>query len=342
MGLLDKKKSSKKIKRGPSEIVAMDLGSSGLKVVRLRQGRDQFMVLGVDILPPVDLEQDRNKKERLKLPDVLVSNYAALSMTSVKSLVRMIVLTARADQKRNEAQEVREHFSLKDGYRMAHSVLVPARGKLGARVLAVAAPADEASAVVGLLPSGAPAPYSLEISGLSTLTAFENGPGQKFKDDTVCLIETGASCTYVSIMKQGIPVLVRKYEIGGEALIQHVAQRLGVEREMAMTIISDDAIDLSAMLHDTMGFVFRQFSISRDFVERREKCRIREVLLTGGMSISPFWRDAVSQAMSLDAKTWDPFDNMQFAPGALPDVLIGQKSRFASAVGAGLGVLLQS
>ena len=98
-------------------------------------------------------------------------------------------------------------------------------------------------------------------------------------------------------------------------------------------------IDISQSVHELASPFLRQLSISRDFVERQENCKISRAYLSGGMAMIWNWVKELREAMGLEVQTWDPFQGLALAPGAYPEALAGQQPRFAAAVGAALGVL---
>jgi Tfp pilus assembly PilM family ATPase len=213
------------------------------------------------------------------------------------------------------------------------------RGKTETKYLAVAMPEDEAQSVLALVPAGPPAPLTLELSGLGALTAFLNGPGRDITDEAIGVIEAGARVTFLALFNKGALVLVRKFDFGCETLVTKVQQQMGVDRAVAEGIIADGSFDISGCVHDVMGPFLRQLSISRDFVERQEKCRIARIYLSGGMSLSDYWVEAIRSGSKMDLRLWDPFENIQMGPGAVAEALKGQHTRFAAALGLALGAL---
>ena len=330
-----------KKKKSISDLICVDLGSTSTKVVRLRQGKDQPVLVGADILAPVSFIPPENEKPKLRLPAPLLTNYGAMCISSAKSLVRMINISGHERNQPLENQ-IRNQFSIDESFRVSYLNLSGHYGKGENRVLAIALPEDEVQMLLAMTSSGPPAPHSLEISGLTTLTSFMEGPVKEFRDDALCLIEAGAKSSYIFVLVKGKLSLLRKYDIGGEHVVAEIEKKLGVDAQMAMTILSEGAIDLSVMLEDIMGSVLRQLSISRDFVERQEKCRIRQIYLSGGMSLSKFWKQAVQQTTGLACLSWNPLADITIPQGAYPEKFNGLEILFASAIGAGLGTFQSS
>lgn len=143
----------------------------------------------------------------------------------------------------------------------------------------------------------------------------------------------------MAIFNKGGLVLTRKLDVGGEAVLTSIQKQLGVDRAMAESILSQGAIDVSQSVRSVIEPFLRQVTISRDYVERQENCRISTLYLSGGMSLSASWNDEVMRATGMEARIWNPFENVQIVQGAIPERLQGQEPRFAAAMGAAVGAL---
>ena len=109
----------------------------------------------------------------------------------------------------------------------------------------------------------------------------------------------------------------------------------GLDRETALgTLGQGGTIDISQPLHDLASPFLRQLSISRDFVERQENCRVARIYLSGGLGQVRQWAQEVQATLGAPAVAWDPFGAL-VAP-AVPAALDNQRGRFAAAIGAAL------
>ena len=209
-------------------------------------------------------------------------------------------------------------------------------------MLTVAVPEADAQAVLSHVAVGAPAPYAMELSGLAALNACLSGPGAQHAQEAVCIIECGSRVSFMAIFNKGALILARKIDVGGESIAAHVQKQLGLDSETAQSILAEGAIDISQAVREVIDPFLRQLTISRDFVEREENCRIKTAYISGGMALSTYWTNEIKRATGMDVQSWNPFDQLTLAPGALPERLEGQQPRFASAIGAALGILRES
>ena len=308
----------------------------------MRRSKEGLTVLGADFLPATATVQAEGQEPKLVLPKNLLANYVAITVSGENAVVRILNMPGLSDASQIPADQVREHVGLGEEYRIGFVVASPGRGKQEAKVLVVGIPEQEAQAVLKMVAVGAPAPFSIEVAGLSTLTAFLQGPGAQHVQEAVGVIESGAKVTFMALFNRGVLALVRKFDFGSESLLGKVQQQLGVDRDTAQGIISDGSFDISQPVHEVMDPFLRQLSISKDFVERREDCRIGKFYVSGGASLSRYWMDEIVNASGIEVVRWNPFADMQVASGAMPEALQGQESRFAAAVGACLGVFSES
>jgi len=334
-----KKPGKGRQRKSPTEILGVDFGSTGLKIVRMRNNKGQIALLAADILPPFEVpESATGHNIRLKVPKAFQANYTAMAVTGAGAAVRLLNMQGHVDAENLKEADVREQVGLSDEFRVSHVVLPLVRGKQETKVLVVGLPEKESKAVLSLVPYGPPAPCCLAISGLAAMTAFVHGPGADLPHDAVAVIESGAKITYMALFHKKTLALVRKFDFGADTIVARVQQQLGVDQETARGIIADGSFDISQPVHEVMDPFLRQLTISKDFVERREDCVVGAVYLSGGTTQSRYWMDEVTSAVGIDAIQWNPFEYVEVAPNAYPDELKGQESRFAAAIGACLGV----
>jgi Tfp pilus assembly PilM family ATPase len=311
----------------PNELLGLDLGASGVKVVRLRRSTSGVVLVGADILPPLDAAVPV-----LALPPKLLTNYAAVAFSNSRQAVRLANVAAVGDALGGKLQEV---IKVEPDQRLAFTVLRTIAEKRETQVLTVAVPEADVRQVLALFAHGAPAVLSLEHAGLVALTTFYHGPGREPGDEAVCLIEAGARTTFIAFLNKGAPVLVRTLELGGDQLVAALQAQWGLDRETALgTLGQGGTIDISQPLHDLAAPFLRQLSISRDFVERQESCRVARIFLSGGLGQVRQWAQEIQSTLGTPTVVWDPFGSL--AAATVPDALHNQRGRFAAAIGAAL------
>ncbi|MCE9614995.1 MAG: pilus assembly protein PilM [Lentisphaerae bacterium] len=323
------------LKHGPTDVVGLDVASSGVKAVRMRSHGTSVTVVAAGVLPPVAVpEKADSPVSSLDIPGKLKARYAALSFTAPGAIIKLLSFPGAFDE-RAEAK-VTDSMGLDEPerYRVGYKVISEGHGRAESRILAVAHAEEEACRIPQLLPVGIPAPCSLEVSGLATMAAFLHFLPEKDRHTAVGVIDFGDTTTTYALFNRGMLALVRRFSFGTNALLEKVQSSLGVDRETAQGIITDGSFDISQSLNDILDPLIKQFMVSRDFVERRENCRIARLFTSGGLSRSHDAVEEIRSSMDVELETWNPFEGLTLAKDAIPPELVGQEWRLAAAVGA--------
>ncbi len=332
----------KKLDRSPQDVVGLDFGASGLKCVRLRKTQQGVSLVAADILPPVVLPAEPEVSVTapvLALPKPLLAHYGALALPSEYAVIK--VLSFPGEFTAETESQIVPHMGLDkpDRYRISYKVLIDGHARSESRILAVALPAAQAALAPLTIPSGPPAPCSIEIAGLATLSAFMVRLEKKTASETVGSLEVGERSSIFALFTKNIPVLIRKFDFGVDSVMNQVRQGIGVSAQVALDVISSGSIDISHWVSEASQAFIKQLLVSRDFVERRENCRIRQFFISGGgVSFLPL-RKEIEQAFGLDFLPWNPLEGLPADPAALGERARGQESRLAAAAGAALSIL---
>lgn len=334
--MIDFLKGRLKQRMAPS-LVGIDFSTTATKVVRLKKNRSDLVLQGIDLLPPVDFGAP---SRRMELPRNMLANYACLTYTGTSSVIRMVNTPLADGETEVPEKKLRELLNVEQEYRVSAALARRGQGRQDSGFLAAAIPEDDVQFLLSMFPAGPPAPASVEISGLSFVQAFFHARGRECGDEAVCLIEAGEAVSHFAIVNRGVVVLVGKFGFGGRTLRDKVAQDLGVDDELAGTILTDPSINISTTISDVMTPFFKQLSISKDFIERHQSCRISRMYVSGGLSLMRHWSTVLGQMLHAEVLSWSPFEQVQMDhPHLIPENLAGQETRFAAAMGAAIGGL---
>lgn len=271
---------------------------------------------------------------RPSLSPRLRARYVALTVSSGDALIKLLSFPGRFDTSAEE--KIAESLGLEkpEDFRIAYRLIREGHARAESRVLAVAMPDDQASQVTALFSSGLPAPFSLEQSGLAALSAFAHGPLRRNGDQTVGVIEFGDSGALVAFFHRGVLALVRQFTVGAHAVLSRVQETLNVDPETAKGILGDQAFDTSQPVMEVLSPLIKQVVVSRDFVERREDCHVEKLFVSGGVVASPEVRKELRSALDVETDVWSPMEGLNVVADAIPQTLVGQEWRLASAAGA--------
>ncbi|MEI8205864.1 MAG: pilus assembly protein PilM [Kiritimatiellales bacterium] len=330
MNFKQKTATSKEQGRRLTHLLGLDFATTGIKAVRLKKTKDHIALAAADILPPCSPDAE----ERPALPKPLDTYYAALCSTMDDAMLR--VFTQILPEEEDIEALVRTNLNAANDYRVGGLVLSRAKGKRESTLLGISVPEKTIHRYLGLFASGAPAPHSLELSGLAALSAFLYNRGAQTENQTVCVIETGARHTYASFLLRNQLQLIHRFDVGGDSLLRQVQAALGVDADMADTILSGGSVDVSLQIRQVLSPFTRQLAIYREFIERQNKSTLSAVYISGGLATSAYWQTAIKEVLGFIPQVWNPFEKIEIQPGAFPENLKGQESRFAAAVGAAL------
>lgn len=335
MGMAGIRKTAEKTESGRrlGNLVALDFATTGIKAIRLKRGKERIALAAIDLLPPLD----PNDGERPDLPKALFSYYTALCATMQDVQVRVFSDLLTDDKPVDES--VRENLGVEEGYRIAGRVLARGKAKKESQVLGVAVPERTVQGCLEKFSIGAPAPRSLELSGLSACSAFLRTCGKRLEDRTFCLIELGASCSYLAFFQGTVLKMINRIETGGEDLAEAVRQDLKIDQEMITSILFNGEVNVNAPVRRVFSDLLRQVSIGREFVERQTHSVLSAVYLSGGLASSPAVRSVIGETLGMDPKGWNPFEELEMPPEGLPEKFKGQESRFAAVIGAALAAM---
>lgn len=334
-----KKSDADRSQRKSVDLVGIDFSTTATKVVRLKKTKDEVSLVGIDLLPAVDFG---SPAQRLELPRNMATNYGCLAYSGSASVARMVNAPLAGDETAIPDAKLRELLNVGDDYRVSAQLVKKGKGRQDSSFLAAAIPSDDVRFLLNMFPSGPPSPASVEVAGLSFVSAFLHTHGAECANEVVCLVEAGESACHFVFLNKGVVALVGRFASGGGMLRRKVAEDLGVDEDLAGSILTDRSINVSTTLLDVMSPFFKQLSLSKDFIERHQGCRVSKIYVSGGVSLLPHWVEVVGQELHAQIIPWDPLGNIHYEPELLPADLAGLSTRFSAAIGAALGGLGES
>ena len=332
--MIKKLKSKSLPQRRFTDLVGVDFSTTATKVVRLKQQKGVFSLAGLDELPPIDFHSSSN---RIELPRNLVAYYSCLAYTGPSAVTRTVNAPIAAEEQGLAENKLRELLNVTEDYRVSARLLKRGKGRQDSSLLAAAVPQDDVNYLLNMFPSGPPAPASLEVSGLAFVSAFLHARGGECSDSAVCLLEAGESITHFVFLIKGSVALVGKLAFGAATLRSKLIADLGVDEELAASILDDRSINISGSLAAVMNPFIKQITISKDFIERHQGCRVARIYVSGGLSLLPSWSAEVGKMLHLEVETWSPLERIDYDPELIPEGMEKQATRFSAAIGAAIG-----
>lgn len=323
-----------KMKRRATEVTGIDFGKTATKVVHLRKNGDGIVMATAELLPAL------SESGGFKLPPGIKTRYVAIAVSSPGATAKLLTFPGAIDAAFENTLAKNMGMEADTDDRMAYRIITEGTGRVESRVLATTIPEQDAAAVMAHFETGLPVPCSLELAPLAALTAFEAGHVLSGASPAAGLIDFGTESSTLSIFHKQKLVLLRRFEFGTRKLLDRVTSTLHIDTDTALNILSDNAFDISELITEIMSPLASQLIVSRDFVERRENCNLRQIHCIGGLTSSPAAMHELERALNIDAKIFDPFT----IPGLQTAALDSGNANpphwcFSAAIGAALGTL---
>ena len=334
--MAEKTKKTKTKKKSLSDLTGLDFGTGGVKAVRLKKGKEKLALDAVEMIP-----FDFSSEEKFYLPPQFCSNYVALSCSPERAVSRVVSTVLGPDVEQVEEGALRESLNVDDTFRVGSGLIVRGRGKQESSVMGVAMPEEDVQRTMSHFEAGAPAPYSIELSFLAALNSYFVLQPDQAAAASFCFLELGAGSSSFAFSSDGDVLLLGRSNVGGDHIRKRIQTALGLDEELAQTLLLDKSVDISAPVQDILGSFLRQLAISRDFMVRRTDASVSKVIVSGGMCSSPYLVEALSDLFGVTVELWNPFECLEMS-AELPASIAAQKYRFAAAIGAAAGGLLGS
>ncbi len=314
------------------DIVGIDVGSSAVKVVCLRESRGSFQLESIGIMPLnpetivdntimdstaiVDSIQNLLKALKIKTSQV------ATSVSGHSVIIRKITLPIMTDSELDASiqWEAEQYipFDISE-VNIDFQILGPdPKDPSQMNVMLVAAKKDFVEDHTALFIEAGLNPVVMDIDCFAVENMFDYNYG--FVDDEViALIDLGASATSVSVLRGDSSIFTRDIQTGGNLLSEELQKRLGLSGEDAeraklgdrdIADVDPDSVD--EILSDAIENLAQEVQRSLDFfAATANDDRITKVYLTGGVSNSEKVRETLEERLGIPAERVDPFRNVK-------------------------------
>ena len=322
--------------RKASEIFGLDIGSSAVKVLQLREsgGAYKLGALGIAPLPP-DAIADGTIKDP---PTVVEAIRAAVSKAGIRETDTAIAICGReliikkvqipqvpAKEVHDVVQLEAEHhipFAIDEVFLDYHTVgqhdsqldLILVAVKKS-KVLEYAAVVEEAGLV----------PIIVDVDSFALGNQFErNFPEEQ--GEAVALIDIGASIMKTNVVRAGSTIFARDIPFGGNNYTQAIAQQLKIpfEQAEAAKLGRDVGVRWEAVV-PALEAVSRELSLEVQrtfdyFASTAESERIGKIVLAGGCALLPGLNDYLSSNWGIPVELARPFERIEVDPAYAEEV----------------------
>lgn len=312
------------------EIIGVDLGSSSIKLVHLKEQKGGYVLQNIGVAPlPPEAIVDNTIMDSASIVEVLkglISSLgikvveAAVSVSGNSVIIRKIVLPAMSveeleDQIQWEAEQYIP-FDIND-VNLDFQVLGPDSvdpGKM--HVLLVASKKDIINDYLAVFSEANLKLAVIDVDSFAVQNAFEINY-QPDPDDVFALINIGANVMNINVIKDGISLFTRDVQLGGGQYTEEIQRQFGVDTEEAERIKLSRAVDDMHMLDDVTSRINDNLSVeirrSLDFYSANAvDAKISKIYLSGGVAKTSLLLEAVEQRLDIPVELLDPFRTITF------------------------------
>ena len=155
---------------------------------------------------------------------------------------------------------------------------------------------------------------------------------------TVMIVDIGATTADICIIEDGVPILNRGIDTGGEFITKTIMNSLNVDQERAEQFKRDFGLagggfkNVPAVIQKSLNSIINEIKYVFDIYQRQSNNHIDKIVLTGGSAFLPSLPEYLSELLNMQVIIGDPWDRIIY-PFDLKPVLEEVGPRMAAAVG---------
>jgi type IV pilus assembly protein PilM len=339
--------------RAKKDIVGLDIGSSSVKLVKLREAKGIYHLesLGMAALPPeaivdnaimdstsvVEVIRNLVESHQVKTKNV------ATSISGHSVIIRKINLPIMTEEEMEstiqweaeqyipfDVSEVNLDFQI-----LGHDEKDPSQMS----VVLVAAKKDFVDDNVAVLKECGLTPVVIDVDCFAIENAFEANHGGG--NGTVALVNMGASSTNINILKEGVSVFTRDIQVGGNMFNDEIQKRLGLsgaEAEKVKLGEEHEGVEpqkLEEVIAQSTDVMAQEVQRSLDFFSATSSDeKVQSLFITGGVSKASGVKVALEERLGIPVTLLDPFRELVVSEKEFdPEYLQEMAPFFSVAVG---------
>lgn len=314
-------------------LVGLDIGSSAVKLVELRQKKGEYYLdrLGVEPLSPeaivdgsimdsslvVDAIHKLNDETKVKTPQY------ATSLSGHSVIIKKIQVPAMGEEELGESiqWEAEQYipFDIND-VRLDYVVLDTGGGRETMEVLLVAVKRDKVNDYTSVISQTGKTPALVDVDAFAIQNAYEaNYDIDPLK--TVALVNMGAAVTNINVIARGATVFWRDISFGGNQYTEALQRDLNLSFEQAEAVKRGEtgarfsAADVRQVLDDVSAEMAGEIRKTFDFyTTTSSEGQVDELVLAGGCALTPGLEQVLRDRFQVPVERMDPLRRVHYRP----------------------------
>jgi len=314
---------------GSENLVGLDIGTSSVKVSKLRKKKDKYILtdFGIKAIPPESIV-DQHIMNSEVVTGVIKSLFTerkikdkevAISISGHSVIIKKleIPLMDGEDLEEQVKWEATQYipYNISD-VELDYQVLRrrPAEGLMD--LLLVAAKKEEIEDYISVTSEAGLKVVVIDIDSFAMQNAFEINYPDLMKN-TVALIDVGSSLVRLNIVKEGMSLFIRDITGAGAQLTEEIQKQLNISFEVAESYkvgagnpASADVVpvEVNEVLQKSADSIAAEIQRTIDyFLATTEGQSIDYILIGGGTGNCRFLRDAVQKRTGIQVEFFDVF-----------------------------------
>jgi len=312
------------------EVVGIDIGSSSVKVVQLKDNKGSLQLLNVGIFPlSPEAIVDNTLMDSASIAAVIKNLVASLgikikdvvcSISGNSVIIRKIVLPAMPQEELEDqiSWEAEQYipFDIND-VNMDFQILSPdSNDPSKMNVLLVASKKDIINDYVSVFSEAGMQLSVVDVDSFAVQNAFEANHDYS-SEDILALVNIGASVMNINVIKDGLTLFTRDVQMGGNLYTEEIQKQIGLsseEAEIGKLLACESAnVPLRNVILKVNETITQEIRRSLDFYNSTANDdRISRVFVSGGCSKIFGLIDTISEKIGLPVEKLNPFAKLQY------------------------------
>ncbi|MFA5096292.1 MAG: type IV pilus assembly protein PilM [Candidatus Omnitrophota bacterium] len=323
--------------------VGLDIGTSAVKIVRLRSTKEETTLCGFDIEPSgLELAEVLKKVKQPHTTDLV-----NISVSGPQTVIRYANFPRMSPSELRQALkfEAQKHipFSVSevnlDGYILQDDL--PDNKML---VLIAAVKKEFVSARLKLVESADCAANIVDMDSIALVNTFNfnNPPVKDEERKAIALLNIGAAVSSLNILESGIPRLSRDMHIASNTFTHKIMDSFGLAFNDAENLKLNPESDpekknkVSAAVESVLANIATEIRTSCDYYESQNASSVVKIFLSGGGAKYSGLQDMLSRLLGIEVAPWDPLARLRIEESAGLEGVKEAAGQLAVAVGLAL------
>lgn len=331
-----------------TDYFGLDMGTTGVRMVKLKAGSTvPALVTYGAAATPSDLINSDSDADHTKLAEIvrqlkdqarIGTNEVVTAIPSVHAFTTVITTPKLSNSELDKSIKLQADQYIPmpiEEAKLDWHVIDPNKSENEMSVLLVAAPRNVVDKYLSVIEKAGLNLLALEINALATARSVISTP-----EVPVVVVDFGNTNTEISVVWQGVPHLVRSFNVGGATLIRSVAQNLNIDEDQANQFLQKFGLTQTKLegqvfkaVKGSLDTVMNEISKSIKFFSGQNSgVNMEKVVLTGGSTALPEMPSYVANSLNLPVEIANPWMNVSY-PASQQETLMGQSLQFAVSVG---------